>query len=206
VFTGIVAEVGRVRDARARDGIMALTLDSSLVRGALARGGSVAVNGCCQTVTALDERGFTVEIMPVTAARTTLGGLAAGEPVNLEAPMRAGDPIGGHFVQGHVDGVGEVVSVARDGGDHRVRVRVPAELARYLVPRGSVTVDGVSLTVAGLEESVFAVALIPHTLAVTTLGRRRAGDPVNLEMDVIGKYVRGFMQEWERQEAARRLS
>jgi riboflavin synthase len=195
VFTGIVAEVGRVRDARARDGIVALTLDSSLVRGALARGGSVAVNGCCQTVTALDERGFTVEIMPVTAARTTLGGLAAGAPVNLEAPMRAGDPIGGHFVQGHVDGVGEVVSVAKDGGDHRVRVRVPAELGRYLVPRGSVTVDGVSLTVAAAEGDGFTVAFIPTTLAETTAGAYAVGRRVNVEVDVVARYLERLLAE-----------
>src|SRR5438093_937194 len=107
--------------------MVAITLDSDAVRRGLARGGSVSVNGCCQTVTELDARGFSVEIMPVTSARTTLGALAPGEPVNLEAPMRAGDPVGGHFVLGHVDGVGEVTAVERDGGDHRVRVRVPAE-------------------------------------------------------------------------------
>ena len=195
MFTGIVAEVGRVRDARARDGLTTLTLDSSSVRRVLARGGSVAVNGCCQTVTALDEHGFTVEVMPVTAARTTLGSLTPGDAVNLEPPMRAGDPIGGHFVQGHVDGVGEVVSVARDGGDHRVRVRVPAELARYLVPRGSVAVDGVSLTVAEAEGDSFAVALIPTTLAETTAGGYAAGRRVNVEVDVVARYLERLLSE-----------
>ena len=189
MFTGIVAEVGHVRDARERDGVVALTLESASVRRLLSRGGSVSVNGCCQTVTALDDRGFTVEIMPVTSARTTLGALAPGEPVNLEAPMRAGDPLGGHFVLGHVDGVGEVLAVERDGGDHRVRVRVPSDLARYFAPRGSVAVDGVSLTVADVDGDRFTVALIPTTLRQTTAGRYAPGSRVNVEVDVVARYL-----------------
>jgi riboflavin synthase alpha subunit len=128
---------------------------------------------------------------------TTLGGLAVGDPVNLERPLRLDGRLGGHLVLGHVDGVGRVSAVHPEGDGARMDVEVPARLRPLLIPKGSVTVDGVSLTVAGLHEDVFAVALIPHTLQVTTLGRRRPGDPVNLEMDVIGKYVRGFVEQWE---------
>jgi len=189
VFTGIVEEVGRVRDVRAHDGIVRLTVDSERVRPRLAKGGSVAVDGCCQTVTALDERGFTVEIMPVTRERTTLGSLAAGTPVNLEAPLAAGDALGGHFVLGHVDGVGEVAEVRAENGDHRVRVRVPKGLVRYLAARGSVAVDGVSLTVAEADDQGFTVALIPTTLAETVAGSYQPGRRVNVEVDVVARYL-----------------
>ena len=189
MFTGIVEEVGRVRDARARDGIVRLTVDSDRVRARLVLGGSVAVDGCCQTVTALDERGFTVEVMPLTRERTTLGALEPGVRVNLEAPLAAGDALGGHFVLGHVDGVGEVESVRARDGDHRVRVRVPGELARYLAARGSVAVDGVSLTVAEADDDGFSVALIPTTLARTVAGAYEPGRRVNLEVDVVARYL-----------------
>jgi riboflavin synthase alpha subunit len=137
---------------------------------------------------------------------TTLGELRTGDPVNLERPLRFDGRLGGHLVLGHVDGIGRVTAVGPEGEGARLEVEVPPGLRPFLIPKGSVAVDGVSLTVAGLADTAFAVALIPHTLEVTTLGQRRPGDPVNLEMDVIGKYVQGFMREWERQEAARRRS
>lgn len=189
MFTGIVEEVGRVRDVVAHDGVVRLTVDSDRVRPRLSLGGSVAVDGCCQTVSGLDERGFTVEIMPVTRERTTLGALAPGTPVNLEAPLAAGDALGGHFVLGHVDGVGEVETVRSEHGDHRVRVRVPRDLARYLAARGSVAVDGVSLTVADADDDGFTVALIPTTLRETVLGSYEPGRRVNLEVDVVARYL-----------------
>jgi len=189
VFTGIVEEVGRVRGAVLHDGVVRLTVDSERVRPRLARGGSVAVDGCCQTVTGLDERGFTVEVMPVTKERTTLGTLAPGTAVNLEAPLVAGDALGGHFVLGHVDGVGEVLTVRSEHGDHRVRVRVPRDLVRYLAARGSVAVDGVSLTVADADEEGFTVALIPTTLQETVLGSYEPGRLVNVEVDVVARYL-----------------
>jgi riboflavin synthase len=189
VFTGIVEEIGRVRDARAADGMVRLSVDSARVRPRLALGGSVAVDGCCQTVTALDDKGFTVEVMPLTRERTTLGALLPGAAVNLEAPLAAGAALGGHFVLGHVDGVGEVVSVSATNGDHRVRVRVPKDLARYLAARGSVAVDGVSLTVAEAGDEDFTVALIPTTLAATVAGTYAPGRQVNVEVDVVARYL-----------------
>lgn len=189
MFTGIVEEVGRVRGAVGHDGIVRLTVDSDRVRRRLSLGGSVAVDGCCQTVTALDEKGFTVEVMPVTKDLTTLGALTAGASVNLEAPLAAGDALGGHFVLGHVDGVGEVEAVRSQHGDHRVRVRVPKDLVRYLCARGSVAVDGVSLTVAEADDDGFTVALIPTTLQETVAGSYRPGRRVNVEVDVVARYL-----------------
>ena len=189
MFTGIVEEVGRVTDVAAHDGLVRLRVASDAVRARLGLGGSVALDGCCQTVTALDGGSFTVEVMPVTRRLTTLGGLAPGTPVNLEAPLRAGDPLGGHIVLGHVDGVGEVVSVRAHDGDHCVRVRVPRDLARYCAARGSVAVDGVSLTVAEAHDDGFTVALIPTTLAQTVAGSYAAGRQVNVEVDVVARYL-----------------
>ena len=158
----------------------------------LALGESVAVSGVCLTVVDSLPGVLAFDLAEETLRVTTLGGLGAGDPVNLERPLRFDGRLGGHLVLGHVDGVGRVTRVRPEGEGTRVDVEVPARLRPLLIPKGSVAVDGVSLTVAALEEDAFAVALIPHTLAVTTLGQRRGGDPVNLEMDVIGKYVRGF--------------
>ena len=148
------------------------------------------MNGACLTVVTRNRDGFEFEIGPETLARTTLGRLHASDPVNLERPLRFGGALGGHLVLGHVDGVGTVDDVARVESTARVRIRVPeGDLPPLMVPQGSVAVDGVSLTIAALGEATFDVMLIPHTLEVTTLGRLRAGQPVNLEADVIGKYV-----------------
>ena len=175
MFTGIVREVGRVA---AFDG-QRLVLDAETTAG---EGDSVAVDGVCLTVLAGDELAF--DVVDETLARTTLGRLKPGDPVNLEPALRAGEPLGGHIVQGHVDGVGTV----RSTGGH-TWFDVPPELLRYVVEKGSVTVAGVSLTVAAVDDAGFAVALIPHTLAATTLGSARAGDSVNVELDVLAKYV-----------------
>jgi riboflavin synthase len=155
----------------------------------LAVGDSLAINGVCLTLTELREDGCIVELSPETLARTTLGALEAGARVNLEPALRLGDALGGHWVQGHVDGVAQVMD-RRDLGEHRVLAfRAPARLARYVVEKGSVTLDGVSLTVAALDGDRFEVALIPHTLAITTLGEREVGDAVNFEVDLLAKYV-----------------
>jgi riboflavin synthase len=182
VFTGIVEELGRVIE---RDGdrlrIAATTVLDDVVLGA-----SIAVNGCCLTVVAwdADQGWWDAELTAETWSRTSLGDLAAGDPVNLERPVRLADRLGGHLVQGHVDGVGEIVQAAPD-----LRVRCAGDLLRYVVEKGSITVDGVSLTVVAPLADGFTVAIIPHTQAVTTLGTKGPGDRVNLEVDVTAKYV-----------------
>ena len=182
MLTGLVREVGRVvsfEDGRLR-------IESSL---AAAIGDSVSIDGCCLTVVDGDRRTLAFDVVPETLARTTLGRLEPGAGVNLEPAVRAGEPLGGHYVQGHVDGVGRVRSFDSEGEGQRAWLDAPAEVLRYCVEKGSVAVDGVSLTVAGLDDEGFAVALVPHTLAVTTLGALEPGNEVNLEADAFAKYV-----------------
>jgi riboflavin synthase len=186
MFTGIVEERGEVVAVDGRR----LVVRCRTAREGSEVGASVAVNGVCLTVVDRPEGALAFDLSPETLARTSLGRLRAGDPVNLERPVTLLTRLGGHLVQGHVDGVGEVADVRPDGaGGAVLTVRVPEALARYLVEKGSVAVDGVSLTVAGLDGDAFRVALVPHTLRATTLGAARAGDPVNLEVDVIAKYV-----------------
>jgi riboflavin synthase len=182
MFTGLIREVGRV--VSFADGRLTI---ASAQEAEL--GDSIAIDGVCLTVVAHEEGTLAFQAVPETLARTSLGTLEAGSRVNLEPALRVGDALGGHYVQGHVDGVGHVRSVETEGADVVVRVDAPPELLRYLVEKGSVTVEGVSLTVAGVDERGFSVALIPHTLAETTLDALAAGDPVNLEVDVLAKYV-----------------
>jgi riboflavin synthase len=208
MFTGIVETLGHVGAVGpgARGGRrLALSVPDE-TGWRLAPGESVAVSGVCLTVVDVAPGRLAFDLAEETLRVTTLGGLEAGDPVNLERPLRLDGRLGGHLVLGHIDGVGEVAAVRPEGDGARLDVAVPARLRPLLIPKGSVTIDGVSLTVAALGEDTFGVALIPHTLAVTTLGRRRRGDPVNLEMDVIGKYVRGFVQQWEPWDPARRES
>jgi riboflavin synthase len=189
MFTGIVEELGEIV-ALERDGDSArLTVRGPLVVSDAVHGASIAVNGVCLTVVDIKDDAFTVDVMKETLDRSALVALEAGSPVNLERPVRAADRLGGHIVQGHVDGVGWIVS--REPGDRWdvVTVGLPAGLARYVVDKGSITVDGVSLTVVEAREDAFTIALIPTTLELTTLGRKQAGDPVNLEVDVVAKYV-----------------
>jgi riboflavin synthase len=186
MFTGIVEELGRVLERRGARLIVAArkALDGTDL------GGSIAVNGVCLTVVERGSETLAFDVGPETFAVSALGDLAAGDPVNLERPLRMGDFLGGHLVQGHVDGIGVVRSVARPDETARIRVEwQDPRLAPYLIPKGSVAVDGVSLTVAALDEGAFEIMVIPHTLAVTTLGSARPGRRVNLEMDMIGKYV-----------------
>jgi len=190
VFTGIVEETGTVVDVATRADIVSVRLRAAKLGAELPQGGSIAVDGCCLTSVGRDGDVFTVELTPETMRRTAFGErLRPGTRVNLERPLRADGRFDGHIVQGHVDGVGRVVALGRLGESAELRVEAPLELARYLVLKGSICVDGVSLTVAGLEAEVFSIAVIPYTLDVTTLGERRSGDPVNLEADVIAKYV-----------------
>ena len=197
MFTGIVSERGEVERVEAGEAGSRLRIRGELARD-LREGDSIAVEGCCLTATGLDGDAFEADVMNQTLSLTTLGALEPGDRVNLEAPLRAGEPLGGHIVQGHVDGVGEVVGVSEDGFARRLRVRVPDELERYLVEHGSVTLAGVSLTVAGLGEDSFEVSLIPETLERTTLGEAAEGARLNLELDVVARYVErllGFNKE-----------
>ena len=185
MFTGIVRELGRVD---AFDGSR-LVVSAPETAGGAAVGDSVAVAGVCLTVVETGEGRLAFDVVPETISRTALGRLEPGGAVNLEPSLRVGDQLGGHVVQGHVDGVGRVRSVTAEGDSRRVWIDAPEEIVRYCLEKGSIAVDGVSLTVAAFDDDGFEVALIPHTLAVTTLGRLEAGDPVNLEADVLGKVV-----------------
>lgn len=197
MFTGIVEELGTVESIEQRTteaGRSAvLTVRGPLVVSDAEHGASIAVNGCCLTVVEHDAERFTVDVMAETLDRTSLGALQEGSPVNLERAMAASGRFGGHVVQGHVDGTATIVS--REPGDRWevVTFSLSTDLARYVVEKGSITVDGVSLTVSAVDESTFAVSLIPTTLALTTLGHKQVGDPVNIEVDVLAKYVERLM-------------
>src|SRR5687768_9136289 len=182
MFTGIIRERGRVAGADGDDAARHLRIDAPATAAALTVGDSVSVDGCCLTATEVADGRFTVTAVPETISRTTLGGLAAGDEVNLETAARAGDPLGGHYVQGHVDGVGRVESVEAEAEGARMRISAPPELLRYCVEKGSIAVGGVSLTIAALRNGAFEVALVPHTLEHTTLGRAQPGDALNLEV------------------------
>lgn len=190
MFTGLVAGLGRVRSLQAIGGDRRIVIDAGALDMAGVRAGdSICVSGVCLTALDPDEHGFAADVSNETLARTTLGQLGPGDAVNLERSLTPATPMGGHFVSGHVDAVGEVVSVEADGRAERWVFEVPEALARYIAPKGSIAIDGVSLTVNEVEGARFGVALIPHTRAVTTFGARRAGDAVNIEVDLIARYV-----------------
>jgi len=190
MFTGIVEEIGAIRAIERGDRLARLEVEARVTLDGVDIGGSVAVNGVCLTVIERRPSGFVFEIGPETLSRTALGRLSPGDSVNLERPLRFGGALGGHLVLGHVDGVGTVDTVSRVESTARVRVMLPSrDLEPLLIPQGSVAVDGVSLTVAALGDRSFEVMLIPHTLAVTTLGRLTPGQATNIEADVIGKYL-----------------
>jgi riboflavin synthase len=183
MFTGLVEQMGDVRRAGPR---LAVTTP---LASELQRGDSIAVNGVCLTAVDITADSFEADVMEETLERSALGRLQAGDRVNLELPLRVGDRLGGHFVQGHVDSIGEVESVEEREHSRLVRVSAPADVLRYVVEKGSIAVDGVSLTVTEVDESGFSVSLIPETLERTTLGAVRPGDPVNLEVDMLAKFA-----------------
>jgi riboflavin synthase len=189
VFTGIIEEVGQVVELDVTDAGARLAVRAPLLAPLAHLGDSISISGACLTVVSVDDDILRFEAVPETLSRTSLGRLSHGSLVNLEDALRAGEPFGGHMVQGHVDGVGTVVSVTADGFARRVEIEPPADLLRYVVSKGSVAVDGVSLTVAGLGDASFTVSLIPETLERTNLGTAQAGSRVNLEVDVLAKYV-----------------
>jgi len=190
MFTGIVQDVGRVvsRETRGGDVRMLIAFDRLNPSG-MNVGDSICVQGCCLTAVELRDRTFAADVSRETLSLTTLGELTPGSPVNLEPSLRAGDALGGHLVSGHVDGVGQIAAMSGDARSTRIEVSVPAALARYIARKGSVAIDGVSLTVNEVRGSVFGINLIPHTQAVTTLGALRAGTKVNVEVDQIARYV-----------------
>jgi len=196
MFTGIVEELGSVRGVYPVGDGARIEIAATQVLAGTAIGSSIAVNGCCLTVVELGEGGFAADAVTETLRRTALGWLTPGDPVNLERPARLDDRLGGHLVQGHVDAVGTIRARERQAdGSQRVEFSAPDSVVRYVVEKGSIAVDGISLTVAAVADRGFAVAVIPHTLAVTTLGTKRDGDPVNLEVDILAKYVERLLQQ-----------
>lgn len=196
MFTGLVQGVGRLRSREMRDGDMRLIIDTGTLPFAdAALGESIAVNGCCLTVVAFDRDSFAVDASNETLALTTLGGLHAGAALNLERAMQVQDRFGGHIVSGHVDGVGRVIDIQSDARAQRWRFVMPPSLAKYVAKKGSICVDGVSLTVNTADDDGFGVALIPHTISHTAFAHTRVGDAVNLEIDLVARYVERLLQE-----------
>ena len=194
MFTGIVEELGTVRSITHHDGGARVEITAHHVLDDAEIGASIAVNGCCLTVVEMGPGWWAADAVTETLDRTSLGALRDGDAVNLERPVRLADRLGGHIVQGHVDAVGTILHKQPMGdGSVRVDIAAPREVMRYVVEKGSITVDGISLTVAALDDDTFAIAVIPHTLAVTTLGTKGPNDPVNLEVDVVAKYVERLM-------------
>ena len=190
MFTGIIEEVGRVISAGAGE----LVIAASEVMAGMEAGASMAVNGACLTVTDFDQNSFSTKVMPETLRRTNLGRLVAGDRVNLERALPLGGRLGGHLVEGHVDNVGRVVSITREGEARLISFYAPPEVMDYLVEKGFIAVDGVSLTIVSQNSGSFGVSVVDYTLKHTTLGSRRGGDVVNLEVDIIAKYVKQFSQ------------
>ena len=189
MFTGIVTDVGRVRAVAQTNRDVRFEIETSYDVDTLDIGASVSHSGCCLTIVEKAAGWFAVEVSNETLSLTTLSDWQVGRQVNLERAAKVGDELGGHIVSGHVDGVGEVVSIAREGGSHRVQIRAPRPLHRYIAAKGSIAMDGVSLTVNSIEDDVFGVNLIPHTWDVTTLGGLAVGSRVNLEIDMLARYL-----------------
>lgn len=199
MFTGIVEELGWVRSVTPNEGGARLVIEATSTLKDLGVGGSVAVNGCCLTAVEVGEGWFAADAVRETLGRTSLGELSADDPVNLERPLRADGRLDGHLVQGHVDATGGIESrESQPDGSSELRVRAPASVVRYLVEKGSVAVDGVSLTVVSVDPASFTVVLVPHTAEATTLGRKQIGAGVNLEVDVLAKYVERLLEPQER--------
>ncbi|MCY4487231.1 MAG: riboflavin synthase [Deltaproteobacteria bacterium] len=196
MFTGLIEDVGKISRWRAEPEGGALTFESALPGREIALGDSIAVNGCCLTVVKKAARRLTVDVSPETLKRTNLSDLAEGGRVNLERPLQLNDRLGGHMVTGHVDAVGQITRVEPSGDFTSFRFSVPAAVGRLLVPKGSIAVDGISLTVNECTSRSFSVAIIPFTLAHTNLQDRGVGDRVNLEADIIGKYVQQFVKAY----------
>ncbi|MEZ5081793.1 MAG: riboflavin synthase [Thermoleophilia bacterium] len=202
MFTGLVETVGLVSEISPAEAGVRVVFSAPAIASELSLGESVAVDGACLTVVAFDDDGFAIDAVAETMRRTALGDRHVGDRVNLERAIRADARLGGHIVQGHVDGTGVVTAARHEGESVILTVEPPADLLRYVVEKGSITIDGISLTVAGRDDTGFHVALIPHTMEVTTIGPDRVGRRVNLEMDVVAKYVEAFTQPYLRSREA----
>lgn len=189
MFTGLVEELGKVKTIARGAKSVRLTVAASKVLADVKLGDSIAVNGTCLTVVDYGDTFFTADVMPETVERTALAGLKSGDLVNLERTLRLGDRLGGHIVSGHIDGVGIISEMKKDDNAVLVRIEAGEEVMRYIIKKGSIAIDGISLTVVAYSKNWFTVSLIPHTASLTTLGVKKPGDSVNLEVDVIGKYV-----------------
>ncbi|HYC98302.1 riboflavin synthase [Brevundimonas sp.] len=189
MFTGIVTDIGRVRSVRQTERDRRYEIETAWDTSTIDLGASISHAGCCLTVTGKGPGWFAVEVSGETLSKTSLGDWAEGRRVNLERAAKLGDELGGHIVSGHVDGLGRIVAVEPEGGSHRVHIEAPAPLHRYIAPKGSITVDGVSLTVNRVEGQRFEVNIIPHTWEATTLGSLNPGDAVNLEIDMLARYL-----------------
>ncbi len=194
MFTGIIEELGKVSGIEKQPDAIRLTIACKEVLSDLKRGDSISCSGTCLTAIEIDNQGFTADVMLETIRRSSLDGVKVGDPINLERAMNAATRFGGHIVQGHVDGVGEVVSREKSDNWDWVKIRLPKELMKYVVHKGSITLDGISLTVNEINDDVIAVSLIPETLRVTTLGYKNPGDKVNVEADVLAKHVEKLME------------
>jgi riboflavin synthase len=194
MFTGIIEELGRVLAIEQQPDAIRLTIGAAKVLSDLGRGDSISCSGTCLTAIEIDDKGFTADVMLETLKRTSLSEVKVGDPVNLERAMNATTRYGGHVVQGHVDGVGEFVSREKSDNWDWVKIRVPRELLKYVVMKGSITFDGISLTVNSIEDDVIGLSLIPETLTVTTLGYKGPGDKVNVEADILAKHIERLME------------
>jgi riboflavin synthase len=197
MFTGLIQDVGKIQAVEPAGGGVRLTLSTRLDLASLKIGDSISVDGVCLTVVRMSGTAFTAEVSPETLRKSTLSAARQGHPVNLETALKMSDPLGGHLVSGHVDGTGEILEVIPEGNSWRYRFGTSREISRYLVEKGSVAVDGISLTVAECGDNEFTVSVIPHTAQSTTLGNKKAGDRVNLENDIIAKYVEKFLRQRE---------
>jgi riboflavin synthase len=198
MFTGLIEDTGRVENFHRRGEAGLLTVETSLPIAEIAIGDSVAVNGACLTVTEKGGRAVTFDVSPESIARTTIGKLRIGNRVNLERALKLGDRLGGHIVSGHIDCCGRLIRIENRSGNHQLQFSLPDQHARYLVEKGSVTIDGISLTINALSQDGFSVNIIPHTFTNTTLEKIRTGDEVNIETDIIGKYVERLVQPWKK--------
>ena len=189
MFTGIITDIGRVRDVRQTERDWRYEIETVWDTATIDLGASIAHAGCCLTVTEKGDGWFAVEVSAETLSKTTLGAWNKNARINLERAAKLGDELGGHIVSGHVDGVAEIVDVKPENGSHRISIRVPAPLHRFIAPKGSITVDGTSLTVNEVDGEVFGVNIIPHTWQATTLGMLKVGDKVNLEIDMLARYL-----------------